>query len=633
MHGISGKGVNIFMNKVSEGRDIWKVVLWVTGMLILVIAASSWYWVVNFDTEKEVVDNSSSASVYFADHETNENNDSWETVLKVSENPFREEVFTGMTCPGWIVNDNSFEIKDWTLRFDIVQECYLNGFWCGDFEVHQFRDGQELVNTVVSKDEDLQTLNIDYNKYSDTPMVHLIPGDYLVYIPSESAKENAINGGESVGIGYIFYFHDRMDLSNWTLSYNNNLKLIDLIWFKILLVAVGLWIVAVIVYFIVRSMTRKIKNQLNEKIRNISIMADLYLEAYIIDIEDDSAQLIKGEDKKKIWNLPVNNIQSAIYETVKKNCQDIYQEDLVNFLDLKTVMQRMGDSSSITFEYYDEVIGWYAIRIFKAGSINRKNQIVLTLQDINEEKKTLSAIEDRMNLAEYKQNVSGSFLETVSFALNDIAAKVNEAGKTIYQESSQEEIKALADQVVCNTRHMNLIQNTMIDLYAIECKKLRLNLHPYNVREMIGEIKHILEPFSFGRDYEFSMEVDDSLPEMLIGDSDRIEQILVILLFSSMLMTQKGFVKFTLFGKQHGNKEEMIFSLRDSANGFTEVQLNEIHEFINGSNVETFDNASLVYLKIINGILTYMNSELKIVSVVNEGTDFYFTVTQDILEQ
>lgn len=621
------------MNKVSEGRDIWKVVLWVTGMLILVIAASSWYWVVNFDTEKEVVDNSSSTSVYFADHETNENNDSWETVLKVSENPFREELFTGMTCPGWIVNDNSFEIKDWTLRFDIVQECYLNGFWCGDFEVHQFRDGQELVNTVVSKDVDLHTLNIDYNKYSDTPMVHLIPGDYLVYIPSESAKENAINGGESVGIGYIFYFHDRMDLSNWTLSYNNNLKLMDLIWFKILLVAVGLWIVAVIVYFIVRSMTRKIKNQLNEKIRNISIMADLYLEAYIIDIEDDSAQLIKGEDKKKVWNLPVNNIQSAIYETVKKNCQDIYQEDLVNFLDLKTVIQRMGDSSSITFEYYDEVIGWCAIRIFKAGSINRKNQIVLTLQDINEEKKTLSAIEDRMNLAEYKQNVSGSFLETVSFALNDIAAKVNEAGKTIYQESSQEEIKALADQVVCNTRHMNLIQNTMIDLYAIECKKLRLNLHPYNVREMIGEIKHILEPFSFGRDYEFSMDVDDSIPEMLIGDSDRIEQILVILIFSSLLMTQKGFVKFTLFGKKHDNKEEMIFSLRDSANGFTEVQLNEIHEFINGSNVETFDNASLVYLKIINGILTYMNSELKIVSVVNEGTDFYFTVTQDILEQ
>lgn len=73
--------------------------------------------------------------------------------------------------------------------------------------------------------------------------------------------------------------------------------------------------------------------------------------------------------------------------------------------------------------------------------------------------------------------------------------------------------------------------------------------------------------------------------------------------------------------------------MKDSGNGFTEEQLREIHEFINGANIETFDNASLVYHKIINGILKAMGSELKIVSVLNEGSDFFFTIRQRIVNE
>lgn len=237
-----------------------------------------------------------------------------------------------------------------------------------------------------------------------------------------------------------------------------------------------------------------------------------------------------------------------------------------------------------------------------------------------------------MNLAEYKQNVSGSFLETVSFALNNISARISEDGRKIMNGEANEETKMLSDHIIMNTRHMNLIQNTMIDLYQIECKRMILNMHPYNIFEMVDELYHILEPYAENKPYDFTFDVDKSICPMLVGDSDRIEQILVIILFSSLLMTQSGYVKFSLFGKQHENEEELIFSIRDTAMGFSEAQLNEIHEFINGSSIETFDNASLVYLKIINGILNYMDSELNIVSVVNEGTDFYFTLRQGIAE-
>jgi len=621
------------MKKNNNIGRIWKLILWATGMIILLIFAIIWYWVVAFDTNEEVTDSKEvSSNVFFEEFRNGDKQDSWETVIQNSQDPEDTNAYRGTTFSSRIVNNNSYNIKNWVLRIDISQECFLDAFWCGSFEIHQFRKGNELVNTIKNQSEDISGLSIDRNIYSDNMMICLLPGDYLIYYPSVENMEDTVRAREEVGIGFIFYHREVMDLSNWSMTYTNDLKMSDLLVFKLLLVLIGMWTVAFIMYLCYEALSDKMEKQINNRIRNISIMTDLYLEAYIIDIADNSAYLIKGDEKKLIFNLVGNNVREKIDEIIKSSCQEFYCDDLSEFLNLNTVSERMEGVSSISFEYIDANIGWCAVRLFKDSDEDEIKRVVLTIQDINEEKRKLKIIEERMNLAEYKHSVSGSFLETVSFALNDISKKISTDGKAILEGSSDENVKTVADRIVMNTRHMNLIQNTMIDLYEIECKRMALNINEYNLYDMVGELKHILSPFAEGKDYDFIVDVDENIPKALLGDSDRLEQILVIILFSSMIMTQSGFVKFSVFGKQHGDEEELIFSVRDSAQGFTEEQLKEIYGLINGESIETFDNASLVYLKIINGILTYMNSELKIISVLNEGSDFYFTIRQKIVE-
>lgn len=621
------------MKKKKDGRRIWKVLLWISAMLIVVFFSNIWYWVIAFDTNEDVTDYKGiNQKVYYSGYEINESNDSWETTIQLSDDSEAVGVYTGTTCSCDITNENYFNIKNWKLRLDISQDCYLNGFWCGSFEVHQFRNGQEIVNLVENQAADISGMNIDHNLYSDTNLIHLVPGDYLIYLPSADAKEDVVNGYSSVGIGYIFYYQGDMDLSHWILTYSNDLRMTDVLSFRIALVLLLLWVAALVLYLSLGHMEKRLTVMMNNRIRNISIMTDLYIEAFIIDTVNNTAHLIKGNENNILWNIEGDNVQESVNKIVLERCSEMYREELTEFLDLSTILERMEGVSSISSEYYDEELEWCAIRLFKDNEKNSRNQIVFTVQDINEEKEKFHAVEDRMNLAEYKQNVSGSFLETVSFALNSISENISIDAKTILNSPADEDVKALADRVVMNTRHMNLIQNTMIDLYEIECKRLELDIRQYNIYDMVDELHHILKPFAEGKPFDFIFDVDKNIPTVLEGDSDRIEQILVIILFSSMLMTQHGFVKFSVFGKRHDDEEEMIFSIRDSAKGFTEEELNEIHEFINGASIETFDNASLVYLKIINGILSYMNSELKIVSVVNEGTDFFFTLRQKIIE-
>jgi len=616
------------MNKENYGT-IWKKLLWVSGVIIILFYIIIWYRVLLYNSTEKTIDNSTpDTKVLFEMDGIDDLSDKWTTSMQFSDNPDDIGIFTGATFSARIINNNDFAVNDWTLHMVVKNECYLNGFWCGSVIINQHRNGDIVSGTIDSQVPDNDLSGLDINNYSNSMMIHLLPGDEIVYIPSVDTKEDIVTAHNLVGIGFIFYFQDNFDLSFWNIEYRSNLNPFDLIYTKITIALTVIWIIALIFCLILISLRKKINKQMDTQIKNLSIMSDIYIEAYMVDISNDSAKLIKGSIDNLVVGLEGKKVQESINSTVKNRCLPAYHDELLRFLDLSTVMERMENATSIATEFIGNSIGWCAVRIFKEEG--NSNNIVITLQDINEEKKKLKLIEERINLAEHKQHVSGSFLGTVSFALNDISMKVGNDAKEIMSISDQDDVKALADKVMCNTRHMNLIQNTMLDLYNIESQRLELNIHSYCIYEMLDELYHILSNYAEGKSFKFSFEIDDSIPRYLVGDSDRIEQILIIILFSSMLMTRQGFVTFSLFGKQLGNEEELMFSIKDSADGFSKEQIDEIYEFINGASVETFDNASLVYLKIINGILNSMNSELKIVSVVGEGTDFYFSLRQGI---
>lgn len=156
-----------------------------------------------------------------------EDTDTWETMLQIAddtENPDSFERYKGATCSIVIQNNQNVKISNWTLRMNISDECYLNGFWCGNFEIHQFRNGVETVEVVNSQNYDVTKIKLDKNEYSKDLMIRLAQGDYMIYIPSETANETVIESNNRVGAGAIFYFEDDLKISDFELTYYKQLK-------------------------------------------------------------------------------------------------------------------------------------------------------------------------------------------------------------------------------------------------------------------------------------------------------------------------------------------------------------------------------------------------------------------------
>jgi len=611
----------------------WQAILWGGGFVIIVLITVVWYRVLSYDTKDYVVTaDTTNSKVYVGINGDSKTQDTWETTIQLSDKKEDYQVYTGITCTADIVNQNQHNIKNWNLKINILKECYLNKFWCGSFEIHQFRDNEEKINVVDSQEIDLSTYDIDYNLYSENMMIHLLPGDYLVYLPSEHENEELVKGNDSIGIGFIFYYQGKLDLSDYELTYNNDLRMKDDVMFIFVCVLMALWICVLVIYMYLKYATKKIMFELNNRIKNMSIMSEVYHEVFMINLDNDSAVLIKGNEDKLIFDIAGRFAQEKINSCITENCQSIYRASLSSFLNLSTVKERMRDTNHISYEFVDEELGWCIVRLFLVGESN--NQIVFALQDINEEKIKVHEVENRIEMAEFNEFVKDNFIGTISFAMNDIVAKIMSDSMKVsegLQDSEQYvEQKEEITRVLRNTKHLTLIQNMLFDMYAIEAEQFHLNEETYNIHEMIECVTDLVTPYALTDKYEFKVEVDKDIPSSLLGDRIRLEQIISVILMSSLMVTQKGFVKLSVFGKNNGNEEELVFSVRDSAFGFTEEQITEINAFINGSRVESFDNASLVYLKIINGILEKMGSSLKIVSVFGEGSEFYFSLKQKI---
>jgi len=611
----------------------WRTMLWANGFLIVVLITIVWYRVLAYNTSDVLVkENDAESKVLVEISGDAATNDSWETTMQTSEDKSDVCVFTGTTCTAKIINNNRHDIKDWNLKINIQNDCYLNGFWCGSFEVHQFRNNEEKVNLINMQDLDLSKLDIDYNIYSESVMIHLLPGDYLKYEPSVHEKEDVVQGNDSVGIGFIFYYQGTLDLSEYELTYNNDLKIWNDVFFIAIWILAIIWIGAFVNFLYIKTATKKIVSELNSRIKSMNIMSEIYLEVFMINLDNDSAMLIKGDESNLTFDIVGKNVQDRIYASVMNNCNNIYRASLSSFLNLSTLKDRAKNTNNISYEYVDNELGWCVVRLFLVGE--DKKQIVLALQNINEEKTKVYEAEDRIQMAEYKEFVNGNFIGSVSYAVDDIVSRTV-SDCLIVQEELQsdghhtEQIERI-DRVMKNTKHLTLVQNMLFDMYAIEAERFSLNEEAYDIHEMIEEVISLVSPHVQTDKYEFKVEVDKDIPSSLIGDKIRLEQILSSILMSSLMVTQEGFVKLSVYGRNTGDEEELIFSVRDSAIGFTEEQIAEIHAFIGGSRIESTNNASLVYIKIIHEILGYMNSALRIVSVAGEGSEFYFSLKQKI---
>ncbi len=181
---------------------------------------------------------------------------------------------------------------------------------------------------------------------------------------------------------------------------------------------------------------------------------------------------------------------------------------------------------------------------------------------------------------------------------------------------------------------LNII-NDILDYSKIDSGKLEIIPEKYELSSELNDISNILVTRIGSKELDLYVACDLDIPNALYGDSMRIRQVLINLVNNAIKFTNKGSVGVTVSFEKTGDDTCMItYHIKDTGIGIKPEDLEKI--FVSFQQVDSKRNRSVegtgLGLAISKRLVEAMGGELGVESVYGEGSDFWFTIPQKILD-
>jgi signal transduction histidine kinase/CheY-like chemotaxis protein len=168
---------------------------------------------------------------------------------------------------------------------------------------------------------------------------------------------------------------------------------------------------------------------------------------------------------------------------------------------------------------------------------------------------------------------------------------------------------------------LSLIEE-ILDFSKIEAGKLELAAEPLSLTALIEDVVELMSPRAQAKGLEIAADVDERLPERVLGDATRLRQVLLNLAGNAIKFTETGGVSVVVEAGTH--EGEVAFAVRDTGIGIAADQLARIfHEFeqAEGGANRKFGGTGLG-LAISRRIVERMGGRIEVESVLGRGSTF-----------
>ena len=192
-------------------------------------------------------------------------------------------------------------------------------------------------------------------------------------------------------------------------------------------------------------------------------------------------------------------------------------------------------------------------------------------------------------------------------------------------------IRSSLDMIRSSSKTLLQQISHILDFNQLESRQLIIECAPFSMEEMIQTIRNMLELEAQKHELTLHFNIDRNIPELLVGDSLRLRQILINLVNNALEFTQEGTVSVTVHCRHQNDAQcTLEFSVQDTGIGMSDEQLARIFASFSQTSASTRHQTGLgLGLSLCQQIVVLMGGTLNVNSQVDEGTTFSFTITLD----
>jgi len=190
-----------------------------------------------------------------------------------------------------------------------------------------------------------------------------------------------------------------------------------------------------------------------------------------------------------------------------------------------------------------------------------------------------------------------------------------------------------ADTALESCRRLVRLLTDILDISRVEANMLSIRSAPMDMREILSQTQALFMPLATESGLAFSVTLDDSVPDALLGDSVRLQQILSNLVGNALKFTPVGSVSLEacrLSGLRPG-RCRMFFSVRDTGIGIPDDKLAALFRpfsQVSEGYTRSYQGAGLG-LSICKRLIDLMGGGIAVISEVGVGTEIAFSLEFD----